>query len=142
MSIQTATAGLQSRLSTGSAGLVLAARVLLSVLFVVSGFGKLTTIGDTAGFFGGLGLPAPTALAILVGLLELGGGVALIVGFKTRIIAAVMALFTLAATAVAHLHFGDPMQMLMLQKNLGITGGFILLAVVGAGPLSLDGTRA
>ena len=52
-----------------------------------------------------------------------------------------LAIFTLAATAVAHLNFGDQMQLLMLQKNLGLTGGFILLAILGAGAYSVDAKR-
>lgn len=126
----------------GNGALILAARVLLSILFITAGFAKLTGIEGTAGWFGSIGLPAPTLLAILVGLLELVGGLAILVGFKARIAAIALAIFTLAATAIAHLDFSDQMQVLMLQKNLGITGGLILLAVFGAGALSIDGRRA
>ena len=75
------------------------------------------------------------------GLLEFFGGLAILVGFQTRIVAIVLAIFTLAATVVAHLNFADQMQMLMLQKNLGLTGGFLLLAVLGAGAYSVDAKR-
>jgi putative oxidoreductase len=118
---------------------VLAGRVLLSILFITAGFGKLTSIAGTAGFFGSIGLPLPTVAAVVVGLVELVGGLAILVGFKTRIAAIVLALFVLAATAVAHLDFSQAGNALMLQKNLGLTGGFLLLAVLGAGPLSIDG---
>jgi len=86
-------------------------------------------------------LPLPTLVAVGAGLIELLGGLAILVGFKTRIVAVVLAVFTLAATAIAHLNFGDQMQMLMLQKNLGLTGGFLLLAVLGAGAYSIDAKR-
>ncbi len=79
--------------------------------------------------------------AVGSGLLEFFGGLAILVGFQTRIVAIVLAIFTLAATAVAHLNFADQMQMLMLQKNLGLTGGFLLLAVLGAGAYSVDARR-
>ena len=120
---------------------ILIGRVLLSILFILAGFAKLTSIGATAGWFGSIGLPAPTVLAVLVGLLEFFGGLAILVGFKARIAAIALAVFTIAATLVAHLDFGDQMQVLLLQKNLAIAGGLILLAVFGAGALSFDGRR-
>ncbi len=127
--------------ASSASAVVLAARVLLSILFIVAGYGKLTAIGGTAGFFGSIGLPMPTATAVIVGLVELVGGLAVLVGFKTRIAAVVLALFVLAATAIAHLDFSQAGNVLMTQKNLAITGGFLLLAVLGAGPLSIDGRR-
>lgn len=77
--------------ASSASAVVLAARVLLSILFIVAGYGKLTAIGGTAGFFGSIGLPMPTATAVIVGLVELGGGLAVLVGFKTRIAAVVLA---------------------------------------------------
>ena len=138
MSTTSITAG-----QTGSATSVgiLAGRVLLSILFIVAGFSKLTAISATAGWFGSIGLPVPTVTAVVVGLVELLGGLAILVGFQTRIAAIVVALFTLGATAVAHLDFTDAMQVLMLQKNLAIAGGLLILAIVGAGSLSVDGRR-
>lgn len=127
--------------SNGNSTVILVGRVLLSILFIFAGFGKLTAISGTAQWFGGIGLPLPTVTAVVVGLVELLGGLAILVGFKTRIAAIVLAVFTLAATAIAHLDFSDQMQVLMLQKNLGLTGGFLLLAVLGAGAYSIDGRR-
>lgn len=128
-------------LSSGASTAVLAGRVLLSILFILAGFAKLTSISGTAGWFGSLGLPTPTVTAVVVGLVELLGGLAILVGYQTRIAAIVLALFTLGATAVAHLDFADQVQLLMLQKNLSITGGLLILATVGAGALSLDARR-
>jgi putative oxidoreductase len=125
----------------GNGALVLVSRVLISILFISAGFAKLTAIGATAGWFGSIGLPAPTVVAVVVGLLEFLGGLAILVGFKTRIAAVALGVFTLAATAVAHLDFSDQIQVLMLEKNLAIVGGFILLAIYGAGSLSIDGRR-
>lgn len=135
MSINTVTAPASS---AASSPVILAARVLLSILFIFAGFGKLTAISATAGWFGSIGLPAPMVTTVVVGLVELVGGLAILVGFRTRIAALVLAVFTLAATAIAHLDFSDAMQVLMLQKNLAITGGLLLLALVGAGALSVD----
>lgn len=123
--------------SSGSLA-ILAGRVLLSVLFILAGFGKLTAISATAGWFGSIGLPMPTVSTVIVGLVELLGGLAILVGFHTRIAATVLAVFVLGATAIAHLDFSQAGNALMLQKNLGLTGGLLLLATLGAGVWSID----
>lgn len=129
----------QSPAATGA--VVAVGRVLLSILFITAGFGKLTAIGGTAAWFGSLGFPAPTVVAILVGLLELVGGLAILVGFKTRIAAIALAVFTIAATLVAHTNLADQIQQLMFLKNLSVTGGLLILAAFGAGTLSVDARR-
>jgi len=125
--------------SNGVATLV--ARVFISILFILAGFSKLTAISGTAGYFAGLGLPAPTITAIVVGLIEFVGGLAILVGFQTRIAAAIVALFTIGATLVAHMNFAEGMNALMAQKNLAIAGGLILLVLQGAGSISIDAKR-
>ncbi|TIN66860.1 MAG: DoxX family protein, partial [Mesorhizobium sp.] len=126
MSINTSVAG--SGASNASTTILLG-RVLLAVIFLLSGFGKLTAITGTAGYFGALGLP-------FVGLIELLGGLAILVGFKTRIVAWVLAIFTVATGLVAHTGWADQMQMIQFLKNLAIAGGFLLLASSGAGAYS------
>lgn len=128
-------------LGAGAPALILLGRVLLSVIFILAGFAKLTAIGGTAAWFGSLGLPLPTVTTVVVGLVELVGGIAILFGFKTRIAAILLAVFTLAATAVAHLDFADQVQVMFLQKNLAIAGGLFVLAAFGAGALSIDGRR-
>jgi putative oxidoreductase len=120
---------------------ILIGRILLSAIFLLSGFGKLTAIAGTAGYFGSLGLPVPTVTAVVVGLIELLGGIAILVGFQTRIVAWVLAIFTLATGLVAHTGWADQMQMIQFLKNLGITGGFLLLASSGPGAYSIDAKR-
>ena len=127
--------------ASGNSPVILVARILISILFILAGFGKLTAISATAGWFGSIGLPMPTVTTVVVGLVELLGGISVLVGFQTRIAAIVLAVFTLAATAVAHLDFSQAGNALMLQKNLGITGGLLLLAVLGAGAYSIDGRK-
>jgi putative oxidoreductase len=141
MSLTSLTAG-QAGTSTNASIAILVGRVLLSILFIFAGFSKLAAISATAGWFGSIGLPVPTVTAVVVGLVELLGGLAILAGFQTRIAAIVVALFTLGATAIAHLDFADQMQVLMLQKNLAIAGGLLLLAVIGAGSLSIDARRS
>lgn len=131
----------KSGLSTNASALTLAGRVLLSIIFILAGFAKLTAISGTAGWFASIGLPLPTVTTVVVGLVEVVGGLAILVGFQTRIAAIVLGLFTLAATAVAHLDFADQVQVMFLQKNLAIAGGLFVLAAFGAGALSIDGRR-
>jgi putative oxidoreductase len=121
---------------------LLVARILLSIIFLLSGFGKLTNIAGTASYFANYGLPMPTVTAVIVGLIELLGGLAILLGFKTRIAAWVLALFSVATALVAHTDFADQAQMINFLKNLAIAGGFLALAVEGAGSISLDGRRA
>lgn len=125
-------------ISANASALVLAGRVLLSIIFILAGFGKLTAISGTAQWFGSLGLPLPTVTTVVVGLVELVGGIAILVGLQARVAALVLAIFTLAATAVAHLNFADQIQVMFLQKNLAIAGGLFVLAAFGAGALSID----
>ncbi|WP_217577622.1 DoxX family protein [Mesorhizobium sp. GbtcB19] len=139
MSINSSVAGTGAQ--SNSSTTILLGRILLAVIFLLSGFGKLTAISGTAAYFGGLGLPLPTVTAVVVGLIELLGGVAVLVGFQTRIAAWVLAIFTIATGLVAHTGWADQMQMIQFLKNLAITGGFILLASSGAGAFSIDAKR-
>ena len=120
---------------------ILIGRVLLSIMFIVAGFGKLTAIGATAGWFGSIGLPVPTVTAVVVGLVELIGSLAILVGYRTRTAALVLAVFTVAATLIAHTNLADQVQQLFFLKNLAITGGFLALAAGGAGAYSIDARR-
>ena len=128
--------------ASNSSTTILLGRILLAVIFLLSGFGKLTAISGTAAYFGALGLPVPTVTAVVVGLIELLGGVAILLGFQTRVAAWVLAIFTIATGLVAHTGWADQMQMIQFLKNLAITGGFILLASSGAGAYSIDAKRA
>ncbi|MGX5850786.1 DoxX family protein [Mesorhizobium sp. PL10] len=139
MTISSSTAGAGT--ASNSSTTILLGRILLAAIFLLSGFGKLTAIAGTAGYFGSLGLPLPTVTAIVVGLIELVGGLAILVGFQTRIVAWVLAIFTVATGLVAHMNWADQMQMINFLKNLAITGGFLVLASSGAGAYSIDAKR-
>jgi putative oxidoreductase len=130
-----------SQTSGSTSAAILVGRIFLSIMFILAGFSKLTTISATAGWFGSIGLPAPTVVAVLVGVLELVGGLAILVGFKTRIAALVLAIFTVAATLIAHTDLADQVQQLFFMKNLAVTGGFLVLAAAGAGAYSVDARR-
>ncbi|QYM72552.1 DoxX family protein [Pseudochrobactrum sp. Wa41.01b-1] len=118
--------------------IILISRIFLAILFILAGWGKLTGLEGTAQYFGAIGLPMPSVTAVLVGLVEFVGGLAILIGFQTRIAAVVVALFTIGATLVAHMDFAEGMNALMAQKNLAIAGGLLLLAVTGAGAYSVD----
>ena len=141
MSLNSVAAG-QAGVFTNVSAALLLGRVLLSAMFILAGFAKLTAVSGTAAWFGSLGLPLPALSAVVVGLVELIGGLSVLVGYRTRIASIVLAVFTLAATAIAHIDFADQMQVLFLQKNLAIAGGLIVLSMSGAGVLSLDARRA
>jgi putative oxidoreductase len=130
-----------SQASGSTSAAILVGRILLSVMFILAGFSKLTAISATAGWFGSIGLPAPTVVAVLVGLLELVGGIAILIGFQTRVAALVLAIFTVAATLIAHTNLADQVQQLFFMKNLAVTGGFLVLAAAGAGAYSVDARR-
>lgn len=121
-----------------NSAVILISRIFLAILFILAGWSKLTGLGGTAQYFGAIGLPMPMVTAVLVGLIEFVGGLAILIGFQTRIAAVVVALFTIGATLIAHMDFAEGMNALMAQKNLAIAGGLLLLAVTGAGAYSVD----
>ncbi|PSJ58479.1 DoxX family protein [Pseudaminobacter soli (ex Li et al. 2025)] len=125
-----------------NSALVLLGRILLSIIFILAGFGKLTGIAGTAQYFAGYGLPMPTVTAVVVGLVEFFGGLAVLIGFQTRIAAILLAIFSVAAALVAHTNWADMMQLINFQKNLAMAGGLLVLAAFGPGAYSVDGRRA
>ncbi len=114
----------------------LAGRILLALMFIISGFTKIGAYAGTQQYMEAFGVPG--ALLPLVILLELVGGLMIAAGFFTRITALALAGFTLVAAILFHANFGDQMQMILFMKNLSITGGFLLLAAFGPGSLSVD----
>lgn len=125
-----------------NSAIVLIGRILLSIIFIMSGFGKLAALGGTAGYFGSLGLPAPMLVAILVGLLELVGGLAILFGVFTRYSAYALAAFCIASGLIAHANWADMMQVIQFQKNLALAGGLLVLAAFGPGAISVAARRA
>ncbi len=126
--------------------LVLIGRVLLALMFVLSGLGKLGNIEGAAGTIASGGLPMAAALAVIVGLLELFGGLAIMVGFHARWAALALGLFTVVASLLFHNFWAMPadkafMQQLMFMKNLSVAGGMFVVAALGAGPMSFDARR-
>ena len=121
---------------------LLVARILLAVMFVVSGFSKFGDIAGTAGYIASNGLPMATLVAWATAIFEVLAGIALIIGFQTRLAAFALALFCIAAAVIFHWDFGDFVQRLFFMKNLTIAGGMLALAAAGAGNLSVDAKRS
>lgn len=120
---------------------VLLGRILLSIIFITAGYGKLTGFSGTVGYFGSIGLPVPALTTALVIALELVGGIAVLLGFFTRPAAYALAAFSVASAFVGHFDFADQMQSIMFMKNLSMAGGFLVLAAFGPGSLSIDARR-
>lgn len=122
-------------------------RLLLALMFILSGFGKLGNIEGTAAFIASGGLPAPAVLAVAVGALELFGGLALVVGYQVRLVGLALGLFTVAASVVFHAYWSAPaaqqyVTQLLFMKNISVAGGMLLISALGAGPLSIDARLA
>jgi putative oxidoreductase len=118
----------------------LAGRILLAALFLIAGLQKIGGYAGTQGYMDAMGVPG--ALLPLVIALEVGGAVAIIVGWHTRLCAFLLAGFTLLSALVFHRAPGDPMQAILFLKNLAIAGGFLLLVARGPLEWSLDARRA
>lgn len=113
-----------------------AARLLLSVLFLLGGVGKLADVQGFAGYLAMGGLPGFLAWPAI--LFEIAVGLAMVVGYQTRIMALLAAGFCLVTAVLYHSNFADQMQMIMFLKNLGLAGGFLMVFSHGAGRLALD----
>ena len=113
-------------------------RILISALFLISGIGKIGGYAGTQAYMQSAGVPG--AVLPLVIALEVLGAIAIIAGYRTRIVAALLAGFTIVAAVLFH-SGGDQMQQIMFLKNVAITGGFLLLVARGAGDWSLDARR-
>jgi putative oxidoreductase len=116
-----------------------AGRLLISVIFILSGFQKITGYAATQGYMEAMHVPG--ALLPLVIAVELLGGLAILVGFQTRIAAFLLAGFTLVAGVLFHFQPADQMQMINFMKNLSITGGLLFVVLHGAGAFSLDNRK-
>ena len=124
--------------------LLAAGRIIFAVLFVFAGFEKFIDLPGTTAAISSKGMPLPQVLAILTAALELGGGLLIVIGWQTRIVALALALFTLVATYFYHdfwnMADGERSNnMIHALKNLSIVGGFLMLAATGAGLYSIEG---
>ncbi|WP_353193392.1 DoxX family protein [Pandoraea pnomenusa] len=130
-------------LESNKDGVLLAARVLLMVLFVMFGYQKLMGFEGTIGYMAATGAPMPTISAVIAVVVELIVGLMIVVGLYTRPLALVLAVYTLATAFIGHRYWGlsgmdQFMAMINFYKNVSIAGGLLLLAVTGPGKYSFD----
>jgi putative oxidoreductase len=123
--------------------LILVARVLLMALFIIFGWGKITAFSATIGYMQSLGTPAPALAAMVAIAMELFVGIAIAVGFYTRPLAFLFALYTVATALIGHQFWsmtGDAFRANEINffKNVSIMGGLLLLCVTGPGKYSFD----
>jgi putative oxidoreductase len=122
---------------------ILVARILLMVLFVMFGWSKLTGFSGTVAYMTSTGAPVPEVSAIIAVVMEFAVGVALLVGFFTRPLALLLAVYTLGTAIIGHHYWNmtGAMQydnMIHFYKNISVIGGLLLLCVTGAGKYSVD----
>jgi putative oxidoreductase len=118
--------------------IALTGRVLLAAIFVLSGVGKAADPAGTIGYISAAGLPMPQLAYAGAVLVELGGGVALILGYRTRLVAAALALFSILAALGFHSALSDQNQMIHFLKNFAMAGGLWQVVAFGGGRFSLD----
>ncbi len=118
----------------------LAGRVMIALIFVLSGLSKISAIEGTQGYMESMGLPGILIYPTI--LFEVAAGFAIIAGFQTRLVALALAGFTLLSAFIFHNQLGDQMQFIMFMKNVAMAGGLLFLARFGAGELSIDNHRS
>ena len=122
----------------------LAGRILMAVIFIFAGYGKITGFEGTVGYIASKGLPLPQLAAIGAIIVELGGGILLVLGWQTRLVAAALFIFTAMTALFFHNFWAVPPdqaqnQMIHFMKNISMMGGQLFVVIHGAGALSLDG---
>lgn len=116
--------------------LLLIARILLALIFIAAGIDKMGRYAATVTVMQSMAVPGALLPAVIA--LELGGGLAILLGAFTRPAALCLAVFCIVSAVIFHKNFADALQMAMFMKNFAIAGGFLALAVVGAGRISVD----
>ena len=118
-----------------------AGRLLIGLPFAMSGLSKLGAYSAITGMIGAAGLPLPPLAFAVAVAVELGGGLLLVAGYRARLVAIALAVFTLVAAVAFHSNFADQNQMIHFLKNVMMAGGLLQIAAFGAGALSIDNWR-
>ncbi|HEY3984381.1 DoxX family protein [Cedecea sp.] len=116
-------------------------RIVIAAIFIVSGLGKIATPEATQGYIASVGLPFPLLGYLIALAAEVGGGILLLVGYRTRLISALLAVFTVATAVFFHHNFADQNTLLHFLKNLMIASGLLQISALGATSLSFDTRR-
>lgn len=121
--------------------LPLVGRIGIAAIFLLSGLSKLAAPAATIGYIASSGLPLPQLGFAIALLVEIGGSIALILGYRTRIVAAILAAFSVATALAFHAALGDQNQFIHFFKNIAMAGGLLQVVAFGAGKWSLDARR-
>ena len=125
-----------------SAWIAALGRVLIAAIFLYSGFGKIMAPEGTQAYIAAAGLPLPIVGYVLAILVEVGGGLLLLIGYQTRLVALIIALYSIVAALAFHSQFADQNQLIHFLKNFCIAGGLLQIVAFGAGSMSVDARRA
>lgn len=113
-------------------------RLFLGLLFILAGLNKIAAPDAMQAYIASAGLPLPFLAYIVAIIVEVGGGILILVGYQTRFVALAMAAFSIVTALAFHTKFGDQAQLTNFFKNIAIAGGFLQVAAFGAGHLSVD----
>jgi len=137
----TFTMATSANVQTDSGILPLVGRILIAAIFLLSGISKISAPAATIGYIQSAGLPLPSVAFGIAALVELGGGLLLVLGYRTRLIAAILIVFAFATAIGFHHDFADQNQFIHFFKNVAIAGGLLQVVAFGGGRLSLDARR-
>ncbi len=118
--------------------LPLLSRILICIIFLMAGFGKIMDPQGTMKYMVAMGMPFTGFFLVCAIIVEIGGGLSILLGYKAKWGARALLLFLIPVTLIFHHNFADKMQMILFLKNLAIIGGLLQIAMHGAGALSLD----
>jgi putative oxidoreductase len=121
--------------------LALTGRILIAAIFILSGASKLADPAGTIGYIASAGLPLPQLAFAGAAAVELLGGLALVVGYRTRLVALVLAIFSILAALSFHSALADQNQFIHFFKNIAMAGGLLQVVAFGGGRISLDARR-
>lgn len=113
-------------------------RVFISLIFLLAGFDKIMNPGASRDYMAQAGLPFTGLFLVAAIVLEIGGGLSLLLGYKARYGATVLVLFLVPATLIFHIDFQNPVQVVMFLKNLAMIGGLLMVAHFGPGSFAID----
>jgi putative oxidoreductase len=128
-------------MTAGTSYVAALGRLLLAVIFLVSGVGKILAPAMTQGYIAAAGLPSPLAAYLIAIAAEVGGGTLLILGLQTKLAALALAIFSVATAVAFHHGFADQDQLFHFLKDISIAGGLLQVAAFGPGALSIDARR-
>jgi len=125
--------------NSSQGALPLIGRILIATLFILGGIGKITAPGPTQGYIAAMGLPLPALAYAGAVIVELGGGLLLLLGYRTKIVAAVLAVFCVVTALIFHHALADQNQMIHFLKNFAMAGGLLQFVAFGGGRIGFDG---